>query len=283
MMDFLVEPNADGGADVVAVHRCKVATFVERDDAEAYADWRRAKRDAVDQRYALWLTGGRGAGMGVSSAIMMHAVTAAEGAELEAEAERRGLTPLETAEAVAAEALAAEARASREGELCDRCGDPIIDGSWCAGCPPEDPVAAAEAPATQAAGVAPPVAAAPADPYAPDGEAMRRLEAGEKLAVVADDLGLNMHRLRGHWSRRARVDQDAGAVMGDRPVMDEALPPTRAQPPKLPIPTGGPAPLPDGFVACLRCKTQFNAARAQRELKLSAQPTHCAGCRAGAA
>lgn len=285
MMDFIVEPNAERGADVVAVHRCKVATFVERFAAEAYADWRRTEGAALDQRAAVWLTGGKGASMSPGWDAMTRAETGVGAAE-----------------------------------CCDRCGDPIIEGLWCAGCDPSaettedemkaeigaeeaaedvldapveamwlqvDPprqavdAAAGDAPLPEA--VAHLVSASPTDPYAPDGEAMRRLQAGDKVNVVADELGLNPHRLRGHWSRRQVAQRDAAAPSRDRPVMDDAVPPTRAQPPKLAAPAAPATQPAEGWVVCRRCKVEFNAAKAQKLHKLDEQPTLCAACRAVAA
>lgn len=49
--------------------------------------------------------------------------------------------------------------------------------------------------------------------------AFARLEAGEKVGVVADDLGIPMPRLRSMWARRcrARKDEEAEKAEADRP------------------------------------------------------------------
>lgn len=54
-----------------------------------------------------------------------------------------------------------------------------------------------------------PVAPTPETPLA---EALRRLEAGEQLGVVADELGIPMPRLRGIWAKRVRDQKEAIAV-----------------------------------------------------------------------
>lgn len=56
-----------------------------------------------------------------------------------------------------------------------------------------------------------PETAPPEKPETPLQEAFRRLEAGEKLGAVADDVGLPMPQLRGQWARRQRSNDPAPA------------------------------------------------------------------------
>lgn len=126
--------------------------------------------------------------------------------------------------------------------------------------------------------------APPPDPYAPEGEAFARLERGEKLGAVADALGLDMHKLRNRWAvaqkalkgeLAAKPEPDRGPVM-DATRFDDRRP--RTEPRPLPQPAVE-VPLNPGWVRCARCRTPFNAARSQNDLKLPAPPTRCAGCR----
>jgi hypothetical protein len=101
------------------------------------------------------------------------------------------------------------------------------------------------------------------DPYHEAGEAFRRLKAGEKLGTVADDLGLNMPRLRSRWSNYQKGLQ-ALAWQPGATVAKPVAPPSEAD---------------DGWAVCPRCRTKFNAAKAQQIAKLPQRPTHCAACR----
>lgn len=100
------------------------------------------------------------------------------------------------------------------------------------------------------------------DPYHEAGEAFRRLKAGDKLGAVADDLRLDMPQLRSRWARYQKGLQ----ALAWQPGATVAKPPVAVE-------------LDDGWTHCTRCKTKFNAARAQGDLGLSTRPTRCAACR----
>ena len=78
---------------------------------------------------------------------------------------------------------------------------------------PEDDAPAAEPePAPQAEPVAAPDPEAKPEPVMLMHEAFQRIDAGEKLGVVADDLGLKMPMVRAAYARRARaIKEEADA------------------------------------------------------------------------
>jgi len=124
----------------------------------------------------------------------------------------------------------------------------------------------------------PTAAAADPDPYAPESPAFARLERGEKLMAVADDLGLNWMRLRAAWARAEKERRrEEAAEARTPPVMDATLGARRADPRPVAIPAR-PA-LKDGWAQCARCTLAFNAAKSQRDNRLKERPTECGGCR----
>ena len=100
------------------------------------------------------------------------------------------------------------------------------------------------------------------DPYHEAGEAFARLKAGEQLGLVADELGLKMPVLRSRWARYQKA-LNAMAWQPGATVAKPAAPPSDD----------------DGWAVCPRCRTKFNAAKAQQIAKLPERPTRCAACR----
>ena len=97
------------------------------------------------------------------------------------------------------------------------------------------------------------------DPYHPKAPAMLRLEAGEPLDVVALDLGLDTRQLKKKWSARKAELHSMGVVTPGGADPQDALDPD--------------------WHKCDRCRTPFNAVKAQKVSKLAQRPTLCATCR----
>lgn len=115
------------------------------------------------------------------------------------------------------------------------------------------------------------------DPYGAESPAFARLERGEKLMAVADDLGLVWTRLRAAWARAEKArkrEEDAEALTP--PVMDAALG-SRRDETRAPVIPARPE-LKPGWVHCA-CGIAFNAVKSQRDNNLAALPAKCGSCR----
>ena len=91
------------------------------------------------------------------------------------------------------------------------------------------------------------------DPHLPEDDdmaaAILRLKDGDPQAVVADELGLDAAALRKAWTGYQKAVREAAAPD-------------------------------DGWAACGKCSTRFNAEKARKARKLATRPTLCAACSA---
>lgn len=277
MPRYEIERTPEGGASVYIVEPVWAATFASEPEARAYVAWREA-RDAVGEA-EIAETVARCKADEAEAAVHEAAM-----ATIDARARFGALQPpadsyeddaidravdqlvapmvAEVASADLAGLFATWAMAqSKTAEIAI---EPVPDDEPEPDNLPEDDAAALAALAARAdhpARVEITLIPSPADPYHEAGDAFARLKAGEQLGAVADALRLNMPKLRSAWARYQKGLQ--------------AL----AWQPGATVPKPAAPPLEDGWCQCARCRTRFNAAKAQADAKLPQRPTLCAVCR----